>query len=130
MCGARPLPVRLVAPREEALPILGLGWSSGTPKGGVTAEVLVATDEASFEALGDRVRGRIVLHGGADVAFATNYGDTWEWNDTSWAQTSTGGPSARHGAGPQHRYCGRRKAAATPVRASVLSWGFAAASHS
>ncbi len=53
--------LRLVAPREEPLPMLGLGWSSGTPKGGVTAEVVVATDEASFEALGDRVRGRIVL---------------------------------------------------------------------
>ncbi len=70
----------------------GTSWTQRTTTAAPSARWQAA---ATFDA----VRGRIVLHGGADVAFATNYGDTWEWNDTNWAQTSTGGPSARHGAG-------------------------------
>ncbi len=47
----------------------------------------------------DAIRNRILLHGGADTAYATNYGDTWEWDGNAWSQTATTGPSARHGAG-------------------------------
>jgi hypothetical protein len=46
----------------------------------------------------DAIRNRILLHGGADTAYATNYGNTWEWDGNVWAQTATTGPSARHGA--------------------------------
>lgn len=53
--------LRMVEPMDTPLPMLGLGWSSGTPPKGIRAEVLVAADEAEFEALGDRVTGRIVL---------------------------------------------------------------------
>ena len=70
----------------------GTSWTQRTTTAAPSARWQAA---ATF----DSVRGRVLLHGGADVAFATNYGDTWEWDDTNWAQTSTGGPSARHGAG-------------------------------
>lgn len=51
----------LVSPRRHSLPMLGLGGSIGTPKKGITAEVLVV---ASFEELTARAaeaKGRIVL---------------------------------------------------------------------
>ncbi len=80
----------------------GSAWTQRTTTAAPSARWQAA---ATF----DSVRGQIVLHGGADVAYATNYGDTWEWNDTNWAQTTTGGPSARHGAGLV--YDGRRGAA-------------------
>ncbi len=55
----------IVAPTVAGAPVklalLGLGDSVGTPPGGVTAEVVVAHDDAEFTALGDQVRGRIVL---------------------------------------------------------------------
>jgi hypothetical protein len=53
--------LRMVEPNDAPLPMLGLGWSIGTPPEGVKAEVLVVQNEAEFEALGDRVKGRIVL---------------------------------------------------------------------
>lgn len=51
----------LIAPRQEALPILGLGGSVGTPAEGIMAEVVVARDEAELERLGEKVVGKIVL---------------------------------------------------------------------
>ncbi|MEJ2502711.1 MAG: M28 family metallopeptidase, partial [Gemmatimonadota bacterium] len=64
--------LHLVAPRETALAMLGLGGSVATPDGGVTAEVLVVS---SFEELEERAAeapGKIVLF---DVPF-TSYGET------------------------------------------------------
>ncbi len=51
----------LMEPLHKPLVMLGVGRSAGTAPEGITAEVLVAKDEAAFEALGDRVRGRMVL---------------------------------------------------------------------
>ncbi len=51
----------MVKPRPQPLVMLGLGGSVGTPPEGITAEVLVVRDEAEFEALGARVKGRIIL---------------------------------------------------------------------
>ncbi len=52
---------RLTAPVDEPLIITGLGGSSGTPKEGLEAEVLVIHDFDELEELGDRIEGRIVL---------------------------------------------------------------------
>lgn len=62
----------LLQPRYLNLPMLGLGMSVGTPKGGIQAEVLVVSSFADLTARGAEARGKIVLY---DVPF-TNYGQT------------------------------------------------------
>ncbi|MBX3395489.1 MAG: M20/M25/M40 family metallo-hydrolase [Phycisphaerae bacterium] len=51
----------MIAPREYDLHMLGLGMSVGTPPEGLTASVVSVRDEEEFEALGESVRGKIVL---------------------------------------------------------------------
>jgi hypothetical protein len=41
----------------------------------------------------DAARQRVVLFGGSSNG--TQFGDTWEWNGTSWLQLAASGPSAR-----------------------------------
>jgi carboxypeptidase Q len=65
----------LLSPRRAPLPMLGMGMSVGTPRGGITAPVLVVS---SFEDLASRASeasGKIVLF---DVPF-TNYGATVQY---------------------------------------------------
>lgn len=66
---------RLVSPRERDLPMLGLGGSVGTPRGGIRAEVLVVESFEELERRADEARGRIVLF---DVPF-TGYGRTVQY---------------------------------------------------
>jgi len=65
----------LVVPRPLRLPMLGLGGSIGTPREGVTAEVLVVSSFADLERQAERARGKIVLF---DVPF-TSYGATVQY---------------------------------------------------
>lgn len=51
----------MIAPRREAMVMLGLGKSVGTPAGGITAPVVVVADEEELENLGDGAKGKIVL---------------------------------------------------------------------
>ena len=53
--------VTMVKPRVADMPMLGLGGSEGTPPEGITAPVVVVADEAELKALGDKVKGKIVL---------------------------------------------------------------------
>jgi carboxypeptidase Q len=63
----------MVMPGPQALAILGLGRSVGTPPGGITADVVVVSSFDQLAALPDSaVRGRIVLY---DVPFQ-GYGET------------------------------------------------------
>jgi carboxypeptidase Q len=64
--------LELVAPVRKSLPMLGLGNSVGTPPEGLTAEAVVVRNFDELEALGERVRGKIVVY---NVPF-TNYGAT------------------------------------------------------
>ncbi len=71
----------LLEPRRESLPMLGLGGSIATPRGGLTARVLVVTN---FTELSNRVaeaKGRIVVF---DAPF-TDYGETVRFR---WAGAS------------------------------------------
>jgi Zn-dependent M28 family amino/carboxypeptidase len=55
--------LRLVAPVERELPMLGLGMSVGTPAGGLTAPLVVVRDEKELQALGrKKVQGKIVVY--------------------------------------------------------------------
>jgi carboxypeptidase Q len=62
----------LLQPRYGMLPMLGLGGSVATPKGGIEAEVLVVSSFEELKARGALAKGKIVLF---DVPF-TNYGQT------------------------------------------------------
>lgn len=62
----------LVTPRRQALPMLGLGGSIATPKGGITAPVFVVTSYDDLKAKASQAKGTIVLF---NVPF-TNYGQT------------------------------------------------------
>lgn len=53
--------VTMIKPRMADMPMLGLGGSEGTPPEGITAPVIVVKDEVELKALGDKVKGRIVL---------------------------------------------------------------------
>lgn len=63
---------RMVEPRPQDLPMLGLGGSVGTPPEGITAEVLVVSSFGELSARAAEAAGRIVLY---DVPFTT-YGET------------------------------------------------------
>jgi carboxypeptidase Q len=58
----------LVKPRRAPLHMLGLGGSVATPKGGITAPVLVVTSFEDLETRAREARGKIVLF---DVPFTT-----------------------------------------------------------
>jgi carboxypeptidase Q len=66
---------RLVSPREQNLPMLGLGGSVATPPGGITADVLVVSSFSDLTAKASQAKGKIVLF---DVPF-TNYGETVQY---------------------------------------------------
>jgi carboxypeptidase Q len=64
--------LELTEPVGRKLPMLGLGNSVGTPPEGVTAEAVVVRSFDELEALGEKVRGKIVVY---NVPFTT-YGQT------------------------------------------------------
>jgi hypothetical protein len=67
---------QLLAPENKPLHMLGLGMSVGTPKGGITADVVVVEDFDQLQKLGaDAVRGKIVLYNEKWV----NYGATGQY---------------------------------------------------
>ena len=80
--------LEMTVPRPLKLTMLGLGNSISTPAEGITADVVVARNFAELDALGEKVRGKIVLY---NVPF-TNYGATVQYRGS--------GPSraARYGA--------------------------------
>ena len=66
---------RMVRPRVQNLPMLGLGGSIATPPGGITADVLVVGSFSDLTAKAAQASGKIVLF---DVPF-TNYGETVQY---------------------------------------------------
>ncbi len=78
----------LVEPRREALAMLGVGNSVGTPPEGITAEVLVVGSFEELEARAGEAEGRIVLF---NVPFTT-YGETVPYRVRGASE------AARHGA--------------------------------
>jgi carboxypeptidase Q len=51
----------LLSPVARSLSLIGLGGTVPTPRNGITAEVVVAPTFDALEALGDKVKGKIVL---------------------------------------------------------------------
>ena len=52
---------RILSPRERPLPVLGLGMTVGTPKRGITAEVVVVADLDELEARAAELKDKIVV---------------------------------------------------------------------
>jgi carboxypeptidase Q len=67
--------LELVSPVSRRLSMLGLGNSVGTPSGGLTAEAVVVRSFDELDALGEKLRGKIVVY---NVPF-TNYGATVQY---------------------------------------------------
>jgi carboxypeptidase Q len=81
----------MVEPGPQKLSILGLGRSVGTPKGGITAEVVVVGGYTELDALpAAAVRGKMVLY---DVPF-THYGETVRYRGTGAIRASARGAVA------------------------------------
>lgn len=78
----------LTSPRKKNLPMLGLGGSIATPKGGITAEVIVVKNFEELERVKDQVDGKIVLFN----AEFTSYGRTVQYRTNGAVQ------AAKHGA--------------------------------
>ena len=86
----------LVSPTARPLRVLGLGGTIATPKGGITAPVVVVHDFAGLEAAGDALKGAIVLF---DVpmpawteAEGSHYGDVVKY------RSAGASAAAKHGA--------------------------------
>jgi carboxypeptidase Q len=80
----------LVEPRRQALPMLGLGGSIGTPTQGITAEVLVVTSWDDLRAKTTQAQGKIVLF---NVPF-TNYGATVQYRANGAVEAAKAGAVA------------------------------------
>jgi len=80
----------LITPRLSKLPMLGLGGSVGTPKGGITAEVLVVNSFDDLKAHAAAAKGKIVLF---DVPFTT-YGATVRYRGTGAVEAAKVGAVA------------------------------------
>lgn len=78
----------LISPRELNLPMLGLGGSIATPKGGITADVIVVKSFDELKERKDEIEGKIVLY---NVEFTT-YGATVQYRRNGAVE------AARHGA--------------------------------
>src|SRR5512138_1779052 len=70
----------VMSPIERPLSLIGLGGTVPTPKGGVTAPVVVVHDWTELKAKGDALKGSIVLYDVAMPAWTeahgSGYGDT------------------------------------------------------
>lgn len=80
--------LEMLAPVSIKLSLLGLGNSIATPPAGITADAVVVRDWAELDALGERVRGKIVVYN----APFTNYGATVQYRGSGASR------AARYGA--------------------------------
>lgn len=82
--------LELLEPASRKLPMLGLGNSTGTPPEGITAEAVVVRNFDELDALGERVRGKIVVYN----APFTTYGQTVAYRGSGASRASKYGAVA------------------------------------
>ncbi len=80
--------LEMITPRPLKLSMLGLGNSIGTPAEGIAAEAIVVRNFDELEALGEKVRGKIVVYN----APFTTYGATVQYRGSGASR------AARYGA--------------------------------
>jgi len=82
--------LELLEPAARRLPLLGLGGSTGTPPAGLTAEAVVVRSFDELDALGEKVRGRVVVY---NVPF-TSYGATVQYRGSGASRAARWGAVA------------------------------------
>lgn len=82
--------VELVEPTRQALVMLGLGGSVGTPPEGIDADAIVVRSFADVDAKGEHVRGKIVVYN----APFTNYGETVQYRANGASHAARYGAAA------------------------------------
>lgn len=82
--------LELLEPASRKLNMLGLGNSIGTPPEGITAEAVVVRHFDELEALGEKVRGKIVVYN----APFTTYGQTVAYRGSGASRASKYGAVA------------------------------------
>lgn len=80
--------LEIITPSPQKLSMLGLGNSIGTPTEGIAAEAVVVRNFDELEALGEKVRGKIVVYN----APFTTYGATVQYRSSGASR------AARYGA--------------------------------
>jgi carboxypeptidase Q len=82
----------MLTPRPFKIDMLGLGWSIGTPKEGITAETIVVDSKEELDSLSDdQIKGKIVVFNAAMPAFSategSGYGETVRYRGSGaiWA---------------------------------------------
>jgi hypothetical protein len=86
----------IVSPIERPMNILALGGSIATPKGGITAPVVVVHDWKELEAKADAVKGAIVLYDVAMPAWTEAHGSGY--GETVAYRSQGAVRAAKHGA--------------------------------
>lgn len=86
----------IVTPTERPLKLLGLGGSVATPKGGITAPVVVVTSFDDLEAKAAQVKGAIVLYDVAMPPYTERMGSGY--GDVAPYRTRGAIRAAKHGA--------------------------------
>jgi carboxypeptidase Q len=88
----------LLSPIERPLTLIGLGGSVATPKGGLTAPVVVVHDFKELDAKGDAIKGAIVVYDVAMPAWTeahgSGYGDVVRFRFEGAAQAAKRGAVA------------------------------------
>ncbi len=82
--------LEMIMPRPMKLAMLGLGNSVATPADGITAEIVVVRNFAELDALGERVRGKIVVYN----APFTSYGATVQYRGFGASRAARYGAAA------------------------------------
>jgi carboxypeptidase Q len=82
--------LEMTSPGSHKLAMLGLGNSVGTPAAGITAEAVVARSFDQLDALGEQVRGKIVVY---NVPFI-NYGETVRYRGSGASRAAAHGAVA------------------------------------
>jgi carboxypeptidase Q len=87
----------MVVPLSRAIPVLGIGGSVSTPKGGLTGELVVVHSETELATRAADIRGKIVLIDKAMPAFDPATHDT-HYGETVRGRVYGASLAAKHGA--------------------------------
>src|SRR5262249_18829981 len=87
----------MLAPAKQRLSILGLGGTIGTPPEGITADVVEVKSYEELDALGEKVKEKIVLYNfpmRSDISPGKAYGEAVEFRSSGASRAARWGAAA------------------------------------